>query len=309
VPGRQQQVLNLAIPEAYDYILKSVDAVLSANDISYVKWDHNREVLDGADARTGRAVIHENVLALYRLLEELKRRHPGLEIESCASGGARVDLGILARTDRIWTSDCIDPIERLPNQKYTGLLVPPELMGMHVGGPVSHSTGRTHGMSFRAATAVFGHFGVEWDISDLTAADTEALTEWIAVHKDWRSVLHTGRVVHADLADPAMDLRGTVAQDGSSALFGYTLTGSSASYPPGRIVFPGLDPEATYSISLAGPSKELPGNGQSPLAWAQAAADGAPLSLTGRLLGSVGIEAPVLFPEQSVLIELRRTGS
>ncbi|MHA7261621.1 alpha-galactosidase [Arthrobacter sp. TMN-37] len=309
VPGRQQQVLNLANPEAYDYILKSIDAVLTDNDISYIKWDHNREVLDGADARTGHAVIHENVLALYRLLGELKQRHPGLEIESCASGGARVDLGILSRTDRIWTSDCIDPIERLPNQKYTGLLVPPELMGMHVGGPVSHSTGRAHGLSFRAATAVFGHFGVEWDISDLSAEDTTALAEWIEVHKAWREVLHTGHTVHADLPDPAMDLRGVVARDGSAALFGYTLTASSASYPPGRITFPGLDPEGSYSISLAEPHRELPGNGQSALAWVQAAAEGSPLTLSGRLLGSVGLEAPVLFPEQSVLIELRRTDS
>lgn len=309
VPGRQQQVLNLSLPAVYGYLLERLDALLSEYDISYLKWDHNRDVLDGADAGSGRAVVHDATAALYRLMDELRSRHPGLEIESCASGGARVDLGILARTDRIWTSDCIDPIERLPNQKYTGLLVPPELMGMHIGGPVSHSTGRAHPLDFRAATAIFGHFGVEWDISGLSDSEASELGRWIALHQQWRPVLHTGTTVHADLPDPAMDMRGVVSADRSCALFGYTLTASSQSYPPGRITFPGLDPQADYRIQPAGPFRDaLPGNGQSPLGWAAPPGDEAPV-LSGQLLATVGVQAPVLLPGRSVLVELHRTDS
>ena len=101
---------------------------------------------------------------LYRLLDELRAAHPGLEIESCSSGGARVDLGILARTDRVWASDTNDALERQPIQRWTRLLLPPELIGSHVGPPRAHTTGRTHDLSFRVATALFGHFGIEWDI-------------------------------------------------------------------------------------------------------------------------------------------------
>lgn len=303
VAARQQQVLNLAIPDAYDYILTCIDDILKANDIAYIKWDHNRDLLEASDATSGAAVVHSNVEAVYRLMAELKERHPGLEIESCASGGARVDMGILRHTDRIWTSDCIDPIERLVNQKHTGLLVPPELMGMHVGGPRSHSTGRTHALSFRAATAIFGHFGVEWDISGLSDEELARLGNWIELHKQWRDVLHAGTTVHADLPDQSMDLRGVVAQDRRSALYGYSLTGSSASYPPGRITFPGLDPTITYTIAPA--SFDYTDQGQSGLTWAEAARNGAPLAMSGRLLGALGVHAPVLFPEQSVLIEVR----
>ncbi|MHA7272659.1 alpha-galactosidase [Arthrobacter sp. TMT4-20] len=309
VPGRQQQVLNLANPAAYDYILECIDTILSSHDISYLKWDHNRDLLDAADASTGHAVVHQNVAAVYRLMRTLKDRHPGLEIESCASGGARVDLGILDQTDRIWTSDCIDPLERLTIQKYTGLLVPPELMGMHISGPTSHSTGRTHTLPFRAATAIFGHYGIEWDISTLTATETAHLKGWIDLHVRWRDILHTGIIIHTDLPDPAMDLRGTVASDQSAALFAYSLTASSASYPPGKLTFPGLDPDRSYTLRLASPYTSLPGNGQSPLAWAEAALTGTPLELTGTSLAHVGIQAPVLFPEQSILIELHATGS
>ncbi|MHA7286027.1 alpha-galactosidase [Arthrobacter sp. MDT3-44] len=307
VSGRQQQVLNLANPDAYDYILDCIDTILSTHDIAYIKWDHNRDLLDAADAVTGRAVVHRNVEAVYRLMRTLKDRHPGLEIESCASGGARVDLGVLDHTDRIWTSDCIDPLERLTIQKYTGLLVPPELMGMHISGPTSHSTGRTHALPFRAATAIFGHYGIEWDISKLTATETEHLKEWINLHLQWRDTLHSGHVVHADLPDPAMDLRGTVASDKSAALFAYSLTASSASYPPGKLTFPGLDPHRSYAVRLSSPYTSLPGNGQSPLGWAEASLTGAPLVLTGTTLAHVGIQAPVLFPEQSILIELHAT--
>ncbi|WP_181036435.1 alpha-galactosidase [Arthrobacter sp. B1805] len=305
LPGRQQQVLNLGHPDAYAYILERLDDILTANDIAYVKWDHNRDLLEAADARTGRAAVHRHVEALYRLLDELRTRHPDLEIESCASGGARVDLGILARTDRIWTSDCIDPIERLVNQKYTGLVVPPELMGMHIGGPASHSTGRAHSLPFRAGTAIFGHYGIEWDISDRTEGEYEILARYIGLHRAWRDDLHRGTLVHADLVDPSMDLRGIVSQDRRRALFGYSLTGSSASYPPGPLTFPGLDPEAVYEVRLAVPQEGHPGSGQSPLAWLHAALDGEPLRLSGRVLGHSGLQAPVLLPEQTLLIELR----
>ncbi|WP_394253317.1 alpha-galactosidase [Arthrobacter pityocampae] len=309
LPGRQQQVLNLAHPDAYAYILERLDDILTTNDIAYVKWDHNRDLLEAADARTGRAAVHRHVEALYRLLDELRRRHPGLEIESCASGGARVDLGILARTDRVWTSDCIDPIERLVNQKYTGLVVPPELLGMHIGGPVSHSTGRAHTLPFRAATAIFGHFGIEWDISDLTETEYEVLGRYVSLHRSWRDDLHRGSVVHAECPDPAMDLRGIVSEDRRRALFGYSLTASSASYPPGPLTFPGLDPDTLYEVRPAVPEEGHPGNGQSPLAWLQLALEGRPVRLSGRSLAQAGLQAPVLVPEQSLLIEFRAVGA
>ena len=103
--------------------------------IDYLKWDHNRDLVEAGHRPPGRAGVHAQTLAVYRLLDELRARHPGVEIESCSSGGGRVDLGILERTDRVWASDCIDPLERQQIQRWTGLLLPPELIGSHVGSP------------------------------------------------------------------------------------------------------------------------------------------------------------------------------
>ena len=302
LPARHQQVLDLTQAGAFDYLLGRLDAVLGENPkIAYLKWDHNRELLEAGSTRDGRPAAHEQTLAVYRLMDELRARHPALEIESCASGGARVDLGILERTDRVWTSDCIDPIERLVIQKYTGLLLPPELMGMHISGPRSHSTGRVASLALRAGVALFGHLGVEWDVTGLTDAEQRELAGWIAVHKDRRAWLHTGRVVHAELADSGADLRGVVAADGSRALFAFTQVTSSSAYPAAPITFPGLDDERSYAVAVlplpaaAGAPRE---GARAELAWA----DG--VVMTGRMLRLSGLRPPVLHPEELALIEL-----
>ncbi|MEP7764531.1 alpha-galactosidase [Sanguibacter sp. 25GB23B1] len=310
VEGRQQHVLDLSHPGAYAHILEHLDALLAEHDIAYLKWDHNRDLVgagggageDGGPGDQRRPRVHEHTLALYRLLDELKARHPGLEIESCASGGARVDLGILERTDRIWTSDCIDPVERLGIQKYTGLLVPLELLGAHVSGPRSHSTHRTHELDLRAGVALLGHLGIEWDITAISDDEAARLAAWVQSYKDHRELLHTGRLVHADLAEPSLDVRGVVAQDRSHALFTLTQVTTSATYPAGRVTFPGLDPDRSYTVRLTGPSEDLPpepGPGQSPLLWAT---DG--IQATGRSLATAGVQAPALYPEHLVLVHV-----
>ncbi len=206
---RHQHIIDLVNPDAWQYIYDRVDALLRENNISYLKWDQNRDLLEHGHA--GRASVHEQTLAAYRLFDALKAAHPGVEIESCSSGGARVDLGILERTDRIWASDCNDALERQTIQRWTGLVVPPELVGGHVGPTTSHTTARTHDLSFRAITALFGHFGMEWDVRQVQGAEREELKRFIGIYKEHRGLIHSGRMVRADLADESLMLHGVVA--------------------------------------------------------------------------------------------------
>ena len=179
---RSQLVLDLSRPEVGQYLLERIDSVLSEYDISYVKWDHNRDLLEaGSGPRAGGPAVHAHTLGFYALLDELRRRHPQVEWESCASGGGRTDLGILERVERIWTSDMTDALSRQSIQRWTGQLVAPEYLGAHVSTPVSHQTGRALPLQFRAATALFGHFGIEWDLTATDEADRAALAGWIAL--------------------------------------------------------------------------------------------------------------------------------
>ena len=166
VLGRHQLVLDLARPEAFAHVFGQLDALLTDHEIAYVKWDMNRSHVQGSGA-DGAAGTRAQTMALYRLLDELRARHPTVEIESCSSGGARIDHAILARTERVWTSDCNDALERQSIQRGASMFIPPEVMGAHIGPTRSHTTGRRHSIGFRAATAMFGHLGVEWNVLDL----------------------------------------------------------------------------------------------------------------------------------------------
>ncbi len=178
---RHQLVLDLTRAEVRNYLLEQISALLSEYPISYVKWDCNRDLIDaGSAARAGAPAAHEQAVALYGLLDELRRRYPAVEWESCAAGGGRIDLAMLERVQRVWTSDMTDALARQSIQRWTGQLVPPEYLGAHISAPFSHQTGRYMPLSLRCATALFGHLGIEWD---LTQANDQERAELAALDR------------------------------------------------------------------------------------------------------------------------------
>ncbi|KQQ43700.1 alpha-galactosidase [Nocardioides sp. Leaf307] len=303
VASRQQQVLDLAHPDAFAHVLERLDALLTAHDIAYLKWDHNRDLVDAGSGPAGAASVHRQTLAFYALVDELRRRHPGVEIESCSSGGGRIDLEVLERTDRVWASDCIDPLERQGIQRWTSLLVPPELLGAHIGSARSHTTGRTHDLSFRAGTALFGHLGIEWDLREATAAQREELAAWVALHRRLRPLLATGTTVRSDHPDPATLVHGIVSPAADHAVYAVVATAGPTTWPPGPVTLPGLDAASTYDVAALAPGDVVHGPGYSPLPWWSTG-----VRLTGRVLDTVGVQAPAQDPEHLVLIEVRRVG-
>jgi alpha-galactosidase len=298
LPGthRHQQVLDLAIPEAYEHILERMTAILTAHDIAYVKWDHNRDLVDAGVAPRGEPGVHRQTLAAYRLMDELKARFPSLEIESCSSGGSRVDLGVLERTDRVWVSDCIDPLERQQMNRWTMQLLPPELMGSHIASGVNHTTGRAHRLSFRAGTALFAHFGIEWDLTQATPDEERDLAAWIALYKQERALMHTGTVVRADGSDPSLHVYGAVSPDADAALFFLATVARSEVSPRGRFLLPGLDPERRYRVEPVRVGTPHPGF-TAPAWW-----DG--VELTGRALAVSGLHTPAMWPETIALLRV-----
>jgi alpha-galactosidase len=261
---RSQQVLDLTHPEAYAYILERLDALLTEYDIAYLKWDHNRELVDAGHSPDGEPTVHRQTHAVYALLDELRARHPGLEIESCASGGGRIDLAILERTDRVWASDCNDALERQSINRWTQLLLPPELVGSHIGAVRSHTTGRTHDLTFRAGTALFGHLGIEWDLTR------------------------------------AREAHGVISHDRTEAVFALTAVATPVTAHPGTLRLPGLDPNTTYHLRPLPPGDQAPGMEGGTPAWCTK--DG--ITLPGSVLERVGIQIPNLHPEQLILLQL-----
>ena len=275
-----------------------LDALLTEYPIAYLKWDHNRDLLEAGRSPLGVPGVHAQTAAFYRLLDELRARHPGVEIESCSSGGLRVDLEVLEHTDRIWGSDVIDPLERQQIQRWTAQLLPPELVGSHVGAPTAHTTGRTHDLAFRAGTALFGSFGIEWDLTVASEVERKELASWVALYKQMRELIHTGRTVRARQHDPAFALHGVVAPDRSEALYALVQLTTPETSVPGAVRLPGLDPERRYRVRAQAPG-DLPEHmrGIHPPPWLT---DG--VTLPGSVLARAGLRAPALHPEQLLLL-------
>ena len=295
---RHQQVLDLGHEGAYNHVLSQVDAILSENNVAYIKWDHNRVLVDAG--HQGRAGVHRQTLAIYRLFAELKSRHPNLEIESCASGGARIDLGVIDYVDRFWTSDNNDALARQHMQRWTMQVIPPELLGTHIGPTEGHQTGRTLDFSFRAITALFGHAGIEWDISETDSTIRKALTSWARFYKENRDFLHTGKMLRIDHPDPNGYLYGVVSSSGDRALYAYVQLEPSQGIHPAPLKFRGLAAKATYSVKAIYPAghprymlRETP-------PWLRG------ITLSGSALASVGLATPILAPANAILIEITR---
>jgi alpha-galactosidase len=288
-PSRQQQVLNLARPEVSEYLYTRIDALIREYGLAYIKWDHNRDLLE-ADP-DGHAGVHRQTMATYALLDRLRAAHPGLEIESCSSGGARADLGILARTDRVWTSDSDDALDRQRIQRWTGLLLPPELLGAHVGPSPAHLTRRATPLEFRCATALVAHAGIEWDITECTEDEMASLAEWAALYRRTRELIHTGRTVRVDIPhDPTAHLYGVVGHDDRWGLFVYARLDSALASRPAAVALPGLDPTMRYRVTRCWGA----GVGLGP--------DG--VELSGAALGRLGIALPPLKPGEAAVLEL-----
>ena len=318
VESRHQQVINLGIPECYAYVRDAIFGILAEYKISYIKWDHNRDLIDAGTAPDGRPGVHKQTLAFYRLVDEIKAAHPGLEIETCSSGGARVDLGVLARTDRIWVSDCIDPLERQQMNRWTAQLVPQELLGSHIASAHSHTSGRVHDLSFRAVTAIFGHLGIEWDLSAATAQELADLKEWVTFYKANRRLLMGGELVRVDFPDPSILAYGVLAPDRSQAIYSVAVMNQLEVMLPGRLRFPGLDHDRRYRIRpipVGRPPSGLspppwwgaitrewePSGERRALGWGLPADGGAGLVLSGAALASTGVMAAGIHPEHAIL--------
>jgi alpha-galactosidase len=287
---RGQLALNLARKEVRDYLFAALDALLREFDIAYLKWDHNRDLFPSAAGQTQ---------GFYALLDRLRTAHPAIEIESCASGGGRIDFGALARAHRVWPSDNNDPIERVRIMRAWSQFLPLEVLGNHVGPSPNPITGRRTDMDFRAKLALFGHMGVEADPARMSEAERECLAAHIALYKDWRGVLHAGDWFALDHPDPKVFAQLVVG--GGTALAIAAQTGFSPEFDAAPVRLRGLEPEAVYRVTL-------------PLPWSERGARYLPnkrmwrdgFALSGQALMTQGLALPLTHPETAWLIALER---
>lgn len=298
--GRHQYVLDLSNDDVYQYLFARLAHFLSTYSIDYVKWDMNRELVQPCHQGTAHAV--QQTCRLYALFDQLKAHFPNTEFESCASGGGRIDYEILKRTDRFWTSDNNDALARQTIQKGMSYFFPPEVMGAHIGNAHCHATFRQHSIEFRGITALFGHMGIELDPVKASAEELAGYQKYIALHKRYRSLLHTGTYWRVDMADPNLLAQGVVSEQQEQALFSVTQLDMSDYTLPGYLRVPGLRADATYRIELVDAPDITPvsegGHSMRQLPpWMSSST-----LASGAWLMQAGLALPLLDPETAILV-------
>ncbi|MDY7098429.1 MAG: alpha-galactosidase [Pseudomonadota bacterium] len=299
VPFRGQLTLDLTRSEVFDYLAEKISTLVSEYGIAYIKWDMNRDTSHPGSG--GRAVMHQQTLAVYRLFDRLRAAHPELEIESCSSGGARADYGIMRRADRIWTSDNNDARQRQAIMRGASHFFPLRVLGNHVGPRKCHITGRELSMSLRVASAVFGHMGMELDLRDETPEDFATLKAGIALYKKHRDLIHQGTFWRLPSSD-CSNFIGCVAPDRGEALFSYSKLETELATLPKRMRFVGLDPARSYRVRMVWPLVNPSISSPSIVDSADLLGEG--MVFSGAALMEHGMQPPLTFPDTGMFYHL-----
>jgi alpha-galactosidase len=270
--SRSQFVLDMARPEVVDHLFEVVSRILGSAPISYVKWDMNRTITEpfspSLKAWQQGEFMHRYVLGVYSLYDRLTKAFPGVLFESCASGGGRFDPGMLAFAPQAWASDDTDAVERLRIQWGTSMVYPLSSISAHVSAVPNHQVGRVTPLATRAAVAFFGVFGYELDPTTLAAKERSEISDQVAFYKKWRDLLQRGKFLR--LRSPFEGDRNetawmTVARDRRSAIAAHYVILSRPNPGPKRLRLRGLDPAASYRVSLWPAARKPEGGSARPM--------------------------------------------
>ena len=242
---RNQLVLNFGRDDVRDWALGWLDRLVRDHDLAYLKWDMNRSFSQAGWEEGGDLLWIEHTRGVYAIMDELRRRHPGLRIESCSGGGGRIDFGVLRRTDQVWTSDNTDARDRQPIQQGYSYLYPASAMSCWVTDSPNPITGRKVPLRYRFHVAMAGTLGIGGDLTEWSQAELDEARRLIADYKAVRRVVQHG-VLYRLTGTPGRTMSAIqYTLDDQVIVFAYNPF-TLEEQPPRRLRLAGLDPGAVY---------------------------------------------------------------
>ncbi|MBK8136926.1 MAG: alpha-galactosidase [Chloroflexi bacterium] len=244
---RQQLILNLGRTDVQDYLIDSISAILSTVEISFIKWDMNRNVSEpGWPDAPGdpRELWVRYVQGLYRVWGTLRERFPQVIWQSCSGGGGRADFGILKYADQIWISDNTIPTRRLPMQLAYLSAFPAATMEAWVT-----DTGDPYvSLAFRMHVSMFGALGIGANITKWDAAEKDVAQVLISQYKDFRHILHQGDLYRLDTPAGYTAVQVVSKDRRESVVFAFRTHIPDPAHPL-NLRLRGLHPAANYTLN------------------------------------------------------------
>ena len=246
--SRNQLILNLAREDVREYLFTALDALLTQNNIRFIKWDMNRNVSEpGWPDAPGdpREIWVRYVEGLYELWDKLRSKHPHVIWQSCSGGGGRADLGILRFADQIWVSDNTNAAARLSIQEGFSQVFPAITMESWV----TDAGKDLLPLEFRFYVSMCGALGVGAHLSRWNAQERKAAKEFIAEYKKIRPIVQFGdqyRLMSTN-HDPLAAIQYVSKDKRESVLFVFrTFLPDPVNLPSVRPQ--GLEPNALYQM-------------------------------------------------------------
>jgi alpha-galactosidase len=253
-PGRQrsearhQLILDFGREEVVAYIFQALDNLLAQYPIEFIKWDMNRYAREPGSV-AGKAIWCKHVEGVYDIMDRLRQKYPKLDIQSCSGGGGRIDLGILGRTDQVWTSDNTDALDRIRIQEGFSLAYPARCMEAWVTHAHNHQTGRISPLSLRFDVAMRGALGIGASLNELDEAELAEYASYIAFYKRIRHVIQDGDLYRLQrLEEFGASVIQYVLPNGQEAVYSIAVREHQLGWFRPPTPLKGLDPAAAYVV-------------------------------------------------------------
>ena len=252
--GRNQLVLNLARDDVREYTFHWLDELVSHNKIAFLKWDYNRNFTEPgwpeAPVDQQKKIWVQFTANYYDIIDRLRNKHPGLEIESCASGGGRVDLGVLKRTEEVWPSDNTEAFDRLDIQRGFTYAYTPHIMMAWVT-DVPNFNGRSVSLQFRYLVAMQGALAVGSNLNKATVEELAEAKRFVAAYKGIRTTVQNGALYRLTPAtDDDFIANEYIAEDGKQVAAFAFLHSQQRGYRVPPLHMAALDQHASYMVHV-----------------------------------------------------------
>jgi len=253
--GRTQVVLDLANPDVQDFVFKIVDDLLSNYpEIAYIKWDANCSVMNyGSDYLSKKKQSHIYIdyhKGLNKVLERIRAKYPKVVMQVCASGGGRINYGLLPYFEEWWTSDNTDALQRIYIQWGVSDFYPAAGMASHVSANENHQTGRQIPLKFRFDVAMSGRLGMEIQPKDISDEEKAFAKRAIEAYKGIRPVVQQGdlyRLVSPYEKKGLASLMYVTPEKDRAVFFAYRTSLLLNQIVP-RVRMTGVDPQKKYKL-------------------------------------------------------------
>jgi alpha-galactosidase len=250
--------LDFARAEVRRWASATIDRLVSAYDLDWIKIDYNIDIGDQFDPAPGDRVgrrLADHVASYYSWLDSVRAAHPDLIIENCSSGGLRFDMGVMAHTHTSWLSDFVDPKASVELGYGCTLQFVPEICNHWMVGDTDKGevdpASAPGWWDFMFRVPFTGQFGISSRVWEWNAALRERAAANIALYKRIRGTIAGADVYH--LTPPPDRYAPTgwaalqyVVQGGRrSVIMAYRLAGGA---PAQNFHLRGLVPSVVYRV-------------------------------------------------------------